>query len=141
MSPSTPFQVWKLSTGHGARRRGSSSRHKDCPRAPFNEKQGSRLTGFLALVQTRHAGDVIFSFPSGFWFSGGEKVSDFRGGGLDLAGDGPDKAGEFAGDGGDGDLGLLFAHPGEVDITVVQTALRFPGDVGDGLGQTFLAFF
>ena len=59
---------------------------------------------------------------------------------LDLTGDGPDKAGEFTGDGGDGDLGFLFTRAGEMDVAVVQTALRFPGDVGDGFGQTFLAF-
>ena len=60
---------------------------------------------------------------------------------LDLTGDGPDKAGEFAGDGSDGDLGFLFTRAGKMDVAMMQTALRFPGDVGDGLGQTFLAFF
>ena len=42
-----------------------------------------------------------------------------RGAWLDLTGNGPDKAGEFAGDGGDGDLRLLFTGAGEVDIAVV----------------------
>ena len=60
---------------------------------------------------------------------------------LDRTGDGPDKAGEFAGDGSDGDLGFLFTRAGKMDVAMMQTALRFPGDVGDGLGQTFLAFF
>ena len=59
---------------------------------------------------------------------------------LDLTGDGPDKAGEFPGDGSDGDLGFLFTRAGEVDVAVVQAALRFPGNVSNGLGQTFLAF-
>ena len=52
------------------------------------------------------------------------------------------KPGEFAGDGSDGDLGFLFTRAGEMDVAVVQTALRFPSDVGtSGFGQTFLAFF
>jgi hypothetical protein len=75
------------------------------------------------------------------WVFRGLKGLSFSLAWLDPTGDGPDKAGEFAGEGGDRHLGLLFAHPGEVDITVVQTALRFPGNIGDGLGQTFLAFF
>ena len=54
------------------------------------------------------------------------------------------KPGEFAGDGSDGDLReafSFFTRAGEMDVAVVQAALRFPSDVGDGLGQTFLAFF
>ena len=53
----------------------------------------------------------------------------------------PGYAGEFAGDGSDGDLGFLLTRAGKMDVAMMQTALRFPGDVGDGLGQTFLAFF
>ena len=64
-------------------------------------------------------GRCHFFLSKWFWFSGGEKVLGFRRGRLDLAGDGPDKAGEFTGDGGDGDLGFLFTRAGEVDVTVV----------------------
>ena len=59
--------------------------------------------------------------------------------GLDQTADGPDKAREFTRHGGDGDLGFLFAHTGEVLVAVMQTAFGLPGNVGDGLGQPFLA--
>ena len=59
----------------------------------------------------------------------------------DLAGDGPDKAGEFAGHGGDGHLGLLPAHTRQMGVAVMQSPLGFPGNVGDGFGQTFLPLF
>ena len=60
--------------------------------------------------------------------------------GLDQSGDGPDKAGEFAGDRGDGDLGFLSADAGEVDEAVVEASLGLPGDLGEGFGQAFLTF-
>ena len=66
----------------------------------------------------------FFSFLSGLGFPA---VKWFKLGlaWFDLTGDGPDKAGEFTGDGGDGDLGLSFTRAGEMDAAVVQTALRF----------------
>src|SRR5271169_5691501 len=52
---------------------------------------------------------------------------------CDLAGDGPDKAGEFAGDCGGDDIGG-FAGPGEFAIARAQPHLSLPGDVADRLG-------
>ena len=60
---------------------------------------------------------------------------------FDLAGNGPDKAGEFAGHGGDGYLRLLFADARQMGVAVMQPALGFPSNVGDGFGQTFLPLF
>jgi hypothetical protein len=59
--------------------------------------------------------------------------------GFDQTADGPDEACQFTGHGGDGHLGLLFAHAREVLVAVMQTALGLPGNVGDGFGQSFLA--
>src|SRR5271155_2512901 len=55
-----------------------------------------------------------------------------------LASDGPDKAGEFAGDCGGDDIGG-FAGPGEFAIARAQPHLSLPGDVADRLGLLFLA--
>ncbi len=52
--------------------------------------------------------------------------------GGDLAADGPDEAGEFAGDRGDGD-GLELSSPGQRPVARAQPALRLPGDVADSL--------
>src|SRR5712671_5824566 len=48
----------------------------------------------------------------------------------DLAIDGPDEAGEFTGDRGDGD-GLEFAAANQRPITLVQSALRLPGNLAN----------
>jgi len=77
---------------------------------------------------------LFFSLPA-------EMGSRLGRAGLDLPGDGPDKAGEFAGDGGHGHLRLLPAHTGQMRVAVMQPALGFPGNVGDGFWQTFLPLF
>src|SRR5271166_2876797 len=51
---------------------------------------------------------------------------------CDLAGDSPDKAGEFASDCGGDDIGG-FAGPGEAAIARAQPHLSLPGDVADRL--------
>ena len=61
--------------------------------------------------------------------------------GLDLPGNGPDKATQLARHGRHGHLGLLLAHARQVLVAVMQTQLGFPGNVRNGFGQTFLALF
>lgn len=58
---------------------------------------------------------------------------------LDLHGDGPDEADEFAGDGSDGDDALL-AVAEEVLEAGTEADLGFPGDFDHGLGLAVLAF-
>src|SRR5277367_5133638 len=48
-----------------------------------------------------------------------------------LASDGPDKAGQFAGDRGGDDIGRL-ASTGELAIAGTEPGLRLPGDLADG---------
>jgi hypothetical protein len=111
------------------------------PRDACQRRTSVTLTGSLPLVQKSVAGDVMFFISMGFWFYFGQKGSGLGVVGFDLPGDGPDKAGEFARHGRDRHLGLFLAHAGEVAVTVMQSPLGFPSNVGNGFGQTFLALF
>jgi hypothetical protein len=53
-----------------------------------------------------------------------------------LTGNGPHERDELAGDGGDGDVGVLAAM-GEVSESLAETNLRLPADVLDGPGKLF----
>ena len=59
---------------------------------------------------------------------------------LDLPGDGPDEAREFARQCRDHHRRFLATGAAELFIAVVQAPLRFPRCLGHMLGQTFLAF-
>src|SRR5216684_3826632 len=54
-----------------------------------------------------------------------------------LPSDGPDEAGQLAGDRGGDDIGR-FAGAGELAIARTQPQLRFPGDLADRLGLLLL---
>lgn len=56
-----------------------------------------------------------------------------------LAGDGPDEAGQFARNGGDGH-GRLFPLRGQGPVAGAQARLRFPGDLRRGLGLRLESF-
>src|SRR5271166_2846919 len=56
---------------------------------------------------------------------------------CDLAGDGPDKSHQFAGDGGGDDIGG-FAGAGEPAVARAQPHLSLPGDLPDRFGLVFL---